>query len=459
MYSNILHSLKQQIELLNQTDTGKAVSEYITLSSEIKPRLSLTPVTENNCFFWSKPAHHQTLIGYDSLISIKAQGSDRFISLKNSYSELLNLWSGDEQPTAFIVFAFDADDPMHGCWDNLPNTLLTIPEIVIEDKVDMQKISVNLPVNQTDTDKLLKKVAQIFSRFANNTPCKPTQATESANIKPAFHSQLNHTQSSQSASSSKERWLALTQNAIDTIKTGELEKLVTTRQMSVEIAQTVDIKQLLSQLINYYPTCSIFNYQAQGQTVLAASPERLLSLNNRHISSDAIGGTISRSPDSLIRFITSDSKLLNEHAIIADDIYRRLDPYCHVLKMPVNPLLMKLHNMYHLETPISGQLREQKNIFDVIDTLHPTPAIAGYPARQAQQWLLQNECYNRGWYTGAFGWIRGIDNGELSVFLRCALIKDNSAQLFAGAGLVAESVAEQEWQETELKINTILDML
>ena len=193
--------------------------------------------------------------------------------------------------------------------------------------------------------------------------------------------------------------------------------------------------------------------------MLAASPERLLSLNNRYIRSDAIGGTLSRAPESLLKLSANENKLLNEHAIIAEDIYRRLDPYCHVLKMPVNPLLMKLHNMYHLETPVSGQLREQKNIFDIIDTLHPTPAIAGYPAEQAQQWLIQNECYNRGWDTGACGWIRGTEQGELSVLLRCALIEANQACLFAGAGLVAESVAEQEWQETELKINTILNML
>jgi menaquinone-specific isochorismate synthase len=454
MYSNILHSLKQQIESLNKTDTDKSVSEYITLSTEIKPRLSLYPVTDNNCFFWSKPAQHQTFIGYDSLISIKTQGSDRFVTLKNSYSGLVKQWSGDEQPTAFIVFAFDADDPMHGCWDKLPNTLLTIPKIVIEDKIDIQRISINLNVQQTDTNKLLNKINKILSRFAKDTPCKPRQAIDSENLKPMVKQSMV-----KSGSSGKNRWLELTQHAISTIKSGTLGKLVTSRKLSVKTEQPVDIKKLLTQLLNYYPTCSIFNYQSQGQTVLAVSPERLLSLNNRHISSDAIGGTISRTPDSLIRFITSDSKLLNEHAIIADDIYRRLDPYCHVLKMPVNPLLMKLHNMYHLETPISGQLREQKNIFDVIDTLHPTPAIAGYPARKAQQWLLQNECYNRGWYTGAFGWIRGIDNGELSVFLRCALIEGNSAQLFAGAGLVAESVAEQEWQETELKMNTILDML
>ena len=89
--------------------------------------------------------------------------------------------------------------------------------------------------------------------------------------------------------------------------------------------------------------------------------------------------------------------------------------------------------------------------------------MAGFPTKEAQQWLLNNETYQRGWYTGAFGTLQTDSNerinGELSVMLRCAVVKDNQINLFAGAGLVAESDPDIEWQETELKMQTILEFL
>ncbi len=138
--------------------------------------------------------------------------------------------------------------------------------------------------------------------------------------------------------------------------------------------------------------------------------------------------------------------------------------------MPVSPYLMKLHNLYHLETPIQGKLMENNDLFDALEVLHPTPAVAGLPTQKAKQWILENENYDRGWYTGAFGWLDGQKNGDLSVMLRCALIqsddpsnntekKSSQLDLFAGAGLVAESSPDAEWLETELKMKTILEML
>ncbi len=450
MFSSTLQSINQQITNLKKNRLNDSNFEYTTLSAEIEPMLSLIPATEEKCFFWSKPAQSHTMIGFDVLVSFSTRGHSRFNSLKHNYDELLKHWSENQPPVAFIAFAFDADDPMQGCWSHFPNSILTVPRIIIEEKNNIQRILINLHVEQTDAelDELLTKISITLSRFTGNAEKKLCSNTS-----------INKNSPLQSSSLSKKHWLRLTQNAILSIISGDFDKLVSTRQLSVLAAQAPDIQQLLAKLINYYPSCTIFSYQSDHQTFLTASPERLLSLNNRHISSDAIGGTIDPCSKLNSRFNNDKEKLLNEHAIIAEDIYNRLDPYCNELQMPLNPIYKKLHNMYHLETPISGQLRAQENIFDVIAALHPTPAIAGHPAQKAQRWLIQNECYNRGWYTGAFGWISGTDRGELSVFLRCALINKNVLQLFAGAGLVAESDAEQEWQETELKMNTILDML
>lgn len=238
------------------------------------------------------------------------------------------------------------------------------------------------------------------------------------------------------------------------------------------------LETLIKILVKKYNSCSILHYQYDSLQMIAASPERLIKLEHSALTCDAIGGTLLRDKQSenednhssfLMDLESKESKkLLSEHNFIKTFIFNALEPLCHSLNIPLATSLMKLQNMYHLESVIKGQLNETYDIFDVIETLHLTPAIAGYPSQEAKKWLIEHEQYNRGWYTGAFGLISSnVDShfeGELSVMLRCALIKKTSSNqlkinLFAGAGLVERSDPDIEWQETELKMQTIFELI
>ena len=94
----------------------------------------------------------------------------------------------------------------------------------------------------------------------------------------------------------------------------------------------------------------------------------------------------------------------------------------------------------------------------LLHKLHPTPAVGGIPKLPALQFINDNEPYNRGWYAGAVGCISEHES-DFSVAIRSALISENCIKLFAGAGIVTGSIAEQEWQELDNKIQTILTIL
>ena len=120
---------------------------------------------------------------------------------------------------------------------------------------------------------------------------------------------------------------------------------------------------------------------------------------------------------------------------------------------------MRLQDIQHLETPIAGSLRDRSSILDLLSSVHPTPAIAGAPREAALDWLRCNEGLDRGWYSGPVGFTDAAGGGEFYAALRSALLSDEEARLFAGAGIVAGSRPEQELRETRLKFRAMLDPL
>ena len=115
--------------------------------------------------------------------------------------------------------------------------------------------------------------------------------------------------------------------------------------------------------------------------------------------------------------------------------------------------ILKLKNVQHLQTPISGDLYQDANILDLIAHLHPTSAVAGTPTREAMEIITTMETHDRGWYSGPIGWLDSKGDGEFYVALRSALIKDGEAHIFAGGGIVSESHPEMSGKKQSLNFN------
>lgn len=113
--------------------------------------------------------------------------------------------------------------------------------------------------------------------------------------------------------------------------------------------------------------------------------------------------------------------------------------------------------MLHLSSIFTGQLRQgAADALNLALDLHPTPAVCGTPTDLAKNFIIENENYDRHYYTGLVGWMDSKGNGEWVVTIRCGLLFDNRMTLYAGAGIVKGSDADAEWHETESKLQTIL---
>ena len=472
MINTLMHTVEESLEqaLQKVLETGFPSGRYLTIETRLDNRFPVAPVDDLEHFFVNKADDQTCLLGLGELITIRASGNQRLESIKKQFKQLLANWHypAASVPLAFMAFAFDENDPMNGDWQNLPNALLQFPRILIKTTAAGKFLQLNMPLHPARQENRLRdEFRSIQSLLGRYLSYQLTAQPDTVSYKAAAASS-NNSKNICTENNNKQAWQKLSQEALDEIHKGHFDKLVTSRQQWVTLTQQVSLAKLTDKLSRYYPACTVLSFLSKGTRLVCASPERLIHLQDSVIKSEAIGGTILKSPQQdhrPPRLLPTDQdnpeyhKLLKEHCFIAQDIYQRLDPLCHSLKMPCSPYLMKLHNMYHLETPVEGVLQEQYDIFDIIRALHPTPAIAGFPAQQAQQWLLDHEGYQRGWYSGAFGWLDGHMNGELSVMLRCALLNSKQAHLYAGAGLIKESDPEIEWLETELKMQTILEML
>jgi len=440
---------------IDETQSYRIIYSHRTIAIDVA-QLSITDINlERSICFWSAPEKGEYLAAYDICESFQAEGKQRLSQLDKQFKNCMTSWSipkGFDSPIAFCGFAFDDNDQMDSPWQEFSNSQLIIPQLLVHIRAQATRIILNYTLKIDDMELYIKRLLK--KAFT-----------------PTTIDQLNHQPLVQSAQqqSHKSDWIKQVNNALLTLKKGVVNKLVPSRHVRYQ-QQPVSADDLLNRLSKTYPACRIISMRQNKSRLIAASPERLLKISGENVSCDAIGGTLKRSHgQSISQLLRHNSqsidKLLHEHAIIVEHIYNVLDQFCEILKLPTAPGIMKLKHLLHLETQLRGKLKKPTSILTLAEKLHPTPAVAGFPTQEAITWLKQNERHQRGWYTGAVGWMTPSGAGELSVVLRCALISQqkanqaNNFDLYAGAGIVENSSPEEEWDETELKLETILGIL
>ena len=163
--------------------------------------------------------------------------------------------------------------------------------------------------------------------------------------------------------------------------------------------------------------------------------------------------------ESAERRLQASAKDLEEHALVVSAITGALEPLCDRLELPPRPGVRSLKHLLHLCTPIQARLNRDTHVLELLERLHPTPAVGGVPTATALEWISQTESFDRGWYAGAIGWFDALGNGDFNVALRSGLVRSDRAWLYAGAGIVRESKGALEYAETTLKLSAMLSSL
>ncbi|GAF41407.1 isochorismate synthase [Agrilactobacillus composti DSM 18527 = JCM 14202] len=202
----------------------------------------------------------------------------------------------------------------------------------------------------------------------------------------------------------------------------------------------------------------------QKLAFLSATPERLIQFNQANFQTAAIAGTIARgkTPTEDLEFgnqLLADTKNRQEQAFVTKTILAILHQHQAKVHYANTPILLKNKNVQHLFTPIMGQLPTPAGIFDLIAALHPTPALGGVPKNEALAQIRHIEPLKRGLFGAPIGYLTFNHVGEFVVGIRSALLKTNQATLFAGAGIVADSLPTKEVKETALKFQPMLNTL
>ncbi len=244
---------------------------------------------------------------------------------------------------------------------------------------------------------------------------------------------------------------------IDLVESSELEKLVLAVKQMVELKEPLDTISLLSSLRqNQKGSCRFLWQRSKQDAFFGASPERLLSLKKGEFQIDALAGTARKGDDGLA--LMKSAKNLREHELVVSSINNQLiEKGLHPSRLR-SPRLAKHGNLIHLHTPIKASAKGFSAL-QLVKTLHPTPAVAGFPRTKSIQWLRTLEPFDRGYYAAPLGWVDTSGNAEFRVAIRCGYTRSNCLHLIAGAGLVRGSTVEGELQEVESKFAVLADQL
>ena len=260
----------------------------------------------------------------------------------------------------------------------------------------------------------------------------------------------NYFGTAQETEAEKQAHIDLVTKAIEQIHQGAFEKVVLSRKITLPFVAN-PFKSFANMVICYPSAyCYLFFHPKVG-TWLAATPELLLFNDNNNFNTMALAGTIP-SPTLKKNTIEWQPKEREEQQIVTDTIVQQLQGYVDQFEISI-PKTIQAGKVMHLCTEIKGKIKEGK-AFDVIKSLHPTPAVCGYPTNKARKFIIENELYDRQYYTGYCGEIS--DNFQaLYVNLRCMQITNTETYLYVGGGITKDSIPEKEYEETQNKAMTM----
>ena len=452
-----------KLRISSALELAREINQKVILShtfkidaSDLLPILTHPADRHSTQIYFEKPSTGFSMAGMGATISIDFKGNiDTFnkeiADIKNRmvYEE-----GQDCPPPSFLGgYAFNPKIESDETWKNFPRGRFILPECLATQNDDGTWLTISTLVNKNDNAlKVLKRFINLCIHYENRMPVTLPPITSVPVDK--FKDVPNH-----------ENYAETVNVILEKLKPGQIEKVVLSRSHHVKIGKSFSAVSSMQVLRNAYPKCMSFFFSFPNEGIFFGStPERLIRLNEAEIETEALAGTISRGKNMeedrlLANKLRGSHKECEEHRFVLEQILRKLDPITSQMENGEYPEILKLKNVQHLKTPIFGKLKSKRHILELVNQLHPTPAVAGTPTNDALKIIQELEHHDRGWYSGPLGWADINGNGEFFVGLRSALVSNNEAHIFAGGGIVAESIAEREWDETELKIQPIITAL
>lgn len=258
-------------------------------------------------------------------------------------------------------------------------------------------------------------------------------------------------------------WQRSVAEAVDRITRGELDKVVLARDIVAHSSNAIDPRCLMERLAERYPEC--WTFLVEG--LVGATPELLVRRRGDVVTSRVLAGTIRRGASSeadqdLASALMASDKEQEEHEYAVASVAAALSAHCTDLDVPESPRLLRLANVQHLATDVTGRIADNVPVLALAASLHPTAAVCGTPTERAAATIRSLEGMDRSRYAGPVGWVDARGDGELGIALRCGKIDGSDPRrirLFAGCGIVAGSDPVNELAETNAKLEPMKQAL
>ena len=413
------------------------------------------PVTDDHGLVW-RPPEGPAFAGLGVAVELRLHGHERFADLRQRAGEFFDALETDALegaealvPRAFGGFAFDVGAADAAPWQAFGDGCFTLPRWLYrrhEDSADLTLTVAASELRQTPPDhwaKLTHSLLTALRELAERSTFTGTRPVELPRLieDPAADN----------------AWASMVEDIRRAIRRGDVEKIVAARRFTVELAASRPLARVIERL-EQRRRSTAFAFARPGATFLGLTPERLISKRGLEFRTEALAGSIESGAEHAAELLGSGKDRL-EQQLVVDAILRRLAPLAKKLEAAARPNVRELPEVLHLHTPIHGELHAPRHLLELVELLHPTPAVGGVPTADAMAWIRANEDDARGWYAAPIGWFDAAGDGEIFVALRSCLLSPGRAELYAGAGIVSDSDPRRELAEVRLKLRTLMHAL
>ena len=444
--------------LSDDTPVGGGVVVFARkLDERIDPVAIYAASTDHHRSLWVRPDEQFALVALGAAELVEPHGDTRFSAASAARAALsarIRRHGPADAPAPVMIGGFSFTTGARSVapdWTGFPDARWILPEVTVVDRPDGSWLLAAAALDEGEDESAALDVLEDLLETMASAPA-PTRLGEIVRGD-ATHDDPDY--------------VRLVADAIGDIGSGALDKVVLARVFD---RGPIDTPAVLRALAERFPTCAIFAFGVGDRAFIGASPERLVTLDGREVSTVALAGTTGTGHDPaadavLAAEMLASPKIRAEHQFVVDDITARLATLGLVGETPAEPDVMRLARVQHLRTPITARVERRAggvsdmDVIRVANVLHPSPAVGGTPSDPAVEWILANEGFDRGWYAAPVGWTDLDGNGELRVALRSALVDESRVQLFSGAGIVADSDPDDELAETGVKLRALLDVM
>ncbi|MGM9929938.1 MAG: isochorismate synthase MenF [Bacillus sp. (in: firmicutes)] len=458
--TQLLEGLQKALRQANETNSS-------ILFSNVAKTHALSPLSFYSVgreyffgerFFWQDASHDTVLVGLGK-VDIVQLGADqnRFEKIEEHWKSLLTgsvIIGDDAQPASgpimFGGLSFDHEKSSSILWKKFGDNFFYVPQYMVTVQNNCTYLTTNILCTPGSNLKHCVDIVKNGEQLLHESKKEPivlhaNVCVEKQEIQP-------------------ESWKQQVAQAVETITSTSIDKIVLAREMRLTFEQPVQSEAVLARLLEEQPTSYIYSLEVDKDCFIGASPERLVKKEETQVLSTCLAGSIARGKtkeedDELGQYLLHDPKNVMEHQYVVSMIQNALESECYEVNVPNKPILMKIKHIQHLYTPVTAQCKQDISIFRLVNKLHPTPALGGLPKQQAVEWIRQHESLERGMYSAPIGWVDAYGNGEFAVGIRSALLQEKEASLFAGCGVVKNSVPEEEYEETKIKFQPMLNAL